>query len=39
MVRLLLNHNAGDLMGETAFLGDSGNFVLTPEQIAEMTWE
>ena len=33
-IDLLLNHNAGDLMGETAFLGDSGNFVLTPEQIA-----
>ena len=33
-VDLLLNHNAGDLKGEAAFLSDSGNYALTPAQIA-----
>ncbi len=34
-IDLLLNHNAGDLKGEAAFLSDSGNYKLTPRQIAE----
>lgn len=33
-IDLLLNHNAGDLQGEAAFLSDSGNYKLTPQQIA-----
>eukprot|EP01052_Picozoa_sp_SAG31_P011360 SAG31_NODE_641_length_13313_cov_5.365219_2_plen_522_part_00 len=33
-VDLLLNHNAGDELGEAAFLTDSGNFVLSKSQIA-----
>eukprot|EP01043_Picozoa_sp_COSAG02_P050808 COSAG02_NODE_5270_length_4483_cov_1.764142_2_plen_427_part_00 len=34
-IDLLINHNAGDLKGEAAFLSDSGNYKLTPEQIAK----
>lgn len=33
-VDLLLNHNAGDLLGEAGFLSDSGNFVLSKAQLA-----
>eukprot|EP01043_Picozoa_sp_COSAG02_P016571 COSAG02_NODE_732_length_17973_cov_6.920275_9_plen_382_part_00 len=33
-IDLLLNHNAGDLQGEAAFLSDSGNYKLTPQQIS-----
>jgi hypothetical protein len=33
-IDLLENHNAGDLLGEAAFLTDSGNFALPPAQLA-----
>ena len=33
-IDLLENHNAGDLLGEAAFLTDSGNFVVPPAQLA-----
>ena len=33
-IDLLENHNAGTLVGEAAFLTDSGNFVVPPAQLA-----
>ena len=33
-VDFLPNHNAGDLIGEAAFLSDSGNFALPPSELA-----
>lgn len=32
-IDFLPNHNAGDLVGEAAFLSDSGNFVVPPDQL------
>lgn len=34
-IDLLMNHNAGDLVGEAAFLTDSGNFVMPPQQLSK----